>query len=267
MLVPETEIPATAGTVHMPPSEEHKNENFIGAIARGTIDGGALAFNVAIMLISFLALVGLLNASMTGISNFALGARSCPISPLAERDPRFFGAPVAWLIGIPWNEARRSATCWERAPCSTSSSPTPSSGCRRHALAANVFHCDVCAVRVRQSGIDRHADRRHWSAGAQPPQRSCAARLPRYAGRDDGQPDVREHCLHAAEIERRATLLRGQQYTDAVGDSAFDGADEGHLQAGGPPGADGDEGLGGAHGEVRGERDDGRGDDRRNARA
>src|SRR5450756_2584645 len=25
MLVPETEIPATAGTVHMPPNEEHKN--------------------------------------------------------------------------------------------------------------------------------------------------------------------------------------------------------------------------------------------------
>src|SRR6202041_3933845 len=45
MLVPEPEVPATAGTVRMPPSEEHKNENFIGAIARGTIDGGQLAFN------------------------------------------------------------------------------------------------------------------------------------------------------------------------------------------------------------------------------
>ena len=62
MLVPETEVPATAGTVTMPPSEEHKNENFIAAIARGTIDGGQLAFNVAIMLISFVALVGLFNA-------------------------------------------------------------------------------------------------------------------------------------------------------------------------------------------------------------
>ncbi len=29
MLVPETEVPATAGTVKMPPNEEHKNENFI----------------------------------------------------------------------------------------------------------------------------------------------------------------------------------------------------------------------------------------------
>ena len=88
MLVPETEVPATAGTVHMPPSEEHANENFIGAIARGTIDGGALAFNVAIMLISFLALVGLLNAMMNGISNFALGARPHPVPALAQRGPR-----------------------------------------------------------------------------------------------------------------------------------------------------------------------------------
>ena len=88
MLVPETEVPATAGTVHMPPSEEHANENFIGSIARGTIDGGALAFNVAIMLISFLALVGAIGFPTS--LNAVLG---------------FFGAPVAWLIGIPWREA------------------------------------------------------------------------------------------------------------------------------------------------------------------
>jgi len=34
MLVPETEVPATAGTVKMPPNEEHANENFIAAVAR-----------------------------------------------------------------------------------------------------------------------------------------------------------------------------------------------------------------------------------------
>ena len=44
-----------------PKDEEHKDENLIGAIARGTIDGGKLALNVAIMLISFLALVALLD--------------------------------------------------------------------------------------------------------------------------------------------------------------------------------------------------------------
>jgi CNT family concentrative nucleoside transporter len=107
MLVPETEVPATAGTVHMPPSEEHANENFIGAIARGTIDGGQLAFNVAIMLISFLALVGLLNATMTGISNFAWAHGHIPFPHTLNAILGFFCAPVAWLIGIPWNEASR----------------------------------------------------------------------------------------------------------------------------------------------------------------
>jgi CNT family concentrative nucleoside transporter len=109
MLVPETEIPATAGTVHMPPSEEHKNENFVAAIARGTIDGGALAFNVAIMLISFLALVGLLNATMLGISNrigvHLIGQHAFSFPTSLNAILGFFGAPIAWLIGIPWHEA------------------------------------------------------------------------------------------------------------------------------------------------------------------
>ena len=61
MLVPETEVPATEGQVVIPKDELHADENLIGAIARGTIDGGKLAMNVAIMLISFLALVALLD--------------------------------------------------------------------------------------------------------------------------------------------------------------------------------------------------------------
>jgi CNT family concentrative nucleoside transporter len=106
MLVPETEVPATAGIVHMPPQEEHKDENFVGAIARGTIDGGKLAFNVAIMLISFLALVGLVN----GILGWTSGAswqylHHFPTPSSLNQILGFFCAPVAWLIGIPWREA------------------------------------------------------------------------------------------------------------------------------------------------------------------
>ncbi len=106
MLVPETEVPATAGTVHMPPNEEHKNENFIAAIARGTIDGGALAFNVAIMLLSFVALVGLFNAIMLGISNFAWAHGHIPFPHSLNAILGVVGAPVAWLIGIPWRDCR-----------------------------------------------------------------------------------------------------------------------------------------------------------------
>ena len=45
---------------------------------------------------------------------------------------------------------------------------------------------------------------------------------------------------------------------DHVGHDAFESADHSHLQTAAPPGANGDEGLGGADGEVREERDDGR---------
>jgi len=105
MLVPETEVPATAGIVKMPPTEEHKNENLIGAIARGTIDGGALAFNVAIMLISFLALVSLTNGIFGGIHNY-LAPHHIPFPTSLNAVLGFFFAPVAWLIGIPWHEAK-----------------------------------------------------------------------------------------------------------------------------------------------------------------
>ncbi len=111
MLVPETEVPATAGTVKMPPNEEHKNENLIAAIARGTIDGGQLAFNVAIMLISFVALVGLFNAIMLGISNFAWSIHmpgtdhGIPFPHSLNAVLGTIAAPIAWLIGVPWRDA------------------------------------------------------------------------------------------------------------------------------------------------------------------
>jgi CNT family concentrative nucleoside transporter len=105
MLVPETEVPATQGVVKMPASEEHKNENLIGAIARGTIDGGGLAFNVAIMLVSFLALVSLVNAIFGGIHNWGV-PHHIPFPTSLNAVLGFFFGPVAWLIGIPWHEAR-----------------------------------------------------------------------------------------------------------------------------------------------------------------
>ncbi len=106
MLVPETGVPATAGTVRMPPQEDHANENFIAAIARGTIDGGQLAFNVAIMLLSFVALVGLFNAIMHGISVFAWSHGHIPFPDSLNHVLGVIGAPIAWLIGIPWHECK-----------------------------------------------------------------------------------------------------------------------------------------------------------------
>jgi CNT family concentrative nucleoside transporter len=101
MLVPETDVPATEGRVVIPEDEEHKDENLIGAIARGTIDGGKLAMNVAIMLISFLALVALLD-SLLGWVHMHAGFHWLPGS-LGEI-LGFVFAPVAWLIGVPWRD-------------------------------------------------------------------------------------------------------------------------------------------------------------------
>ncbi|HVU46113.1 MAG TPA: nucleoside transporter C-terminal domain-containing protein [Terracidiphilus sp.] len=100
MLVPETEVPQTEGKVVIPKDEMHKEENLIGAIARGTIDGGKLAMNVAIMLISFLALVALLDMLLTWVHG---GLPWFPSS--LGQILGFVGAPVAWLIGVPWHDA------------------------------------------------------------------------------------------------------------------------------------------------------------------
>jgi CNT family concentrative nucleoside transporter len=101
MLVPETGVPATEGRVVMPKDELHKEENLIGAIARGTIDGGRLAFNVAIMLISFLALVALLD----GLLGWTHGLSYMHWVPGSlGQILGFVFAPVAWLIGVPWHD-------------------------------------------------------------------------------------------------------------------------------------------------------------------
>ncbi len=98
MLVPETEEPLTAGRVEMPAME--KESNILGAISRGTVDGLHLALNVGAMLITFLALLALLNAMM--------GWTHMHISWFPYSLQQIFGwilAPVAWLIGVPWRDA------------------------------------------------------------------------------------------------------------------------------------------------------------------
>ncbi len=98
MLVPETEQAKTAGEVVMSAEEEktEKEENLLGAIARGTTDGLHLALNIAAMLISFLALIALTNGIMGGIHNHI---RYFPHS--LEQVFGYVFWPIAWVIGIP----------------------------------------------------------------------------------------------------------------------------------------------------------------------
>src|ERR1700736_2439187 len=103
MLVPETEEPRTAGRVVMSAEEEktEKEENLLGAISRGTTDGLHLALKIAAMLISFLALIALVNGIFGGIHNH--------IGWFPQSLEQIFGvifAPIAWLIGIPGHDCR-----------------------------------------------------------------------------------------------------------------------------------------------------------------
>jgi len=101
MLVPETGQPKTAGRVVMSEEEvdQEKKENLLGAIARGTTDGLHMALNIAAMLISFLALIALLDGILGGIhGRFGW----FPVSLESILGALF--APIAWVIGIPWHD-------------------------------------------------------------------------------------------------------------------------------------------------------------------
>jgi concentrative nucleoside transporter, CNT family len=106
MLVPETEQPKTAGRVVMSEDEEktEKEENLLGAVARGTTDGLHLALNIAAMLISFLALIALTNGILGGMHNWLAGHGVLWFPESLEKIFGVLFAPIAWVIGIPWHD-------------------------------------------------------------------------------------------------------------------------------------------------------------------
>ena len=106
MLVPETEQPKTAGRVVMSEDEEktEKEENLLGAVARGTTDGLHLALNIAAMLISFLALIALANGILGGVHNWLAGHGVVWFPASLEQIFGVLFAPIAWVIGIPWRD-------------------------------------------------------------------------------------------------------------------------------------------------------------------
>jgi concentrative nucleoside transporter, CNT family len=91
IFVPETQMPETMGTVRL--DVERTDVNVIDAAGRGTSEGLQLALNVGAMLISFLALIALLNAVL-GLVHLSL--------------EQIFGwgfSPIAWSMGVPWKDA------------------------------------------------------------------------------------------------------------------------------------------------------------------
>jgi CNT family concentrative nucleoside transporter len=102
ILVPETEKPLTAGRVEI--ADMERDTNILGAISRGTIDGLHLALNVGAMLISFIALIYLVDGIFGGVHNLlaAHGVAWFPSS--AEQILGWLFSPVAWVIGVPWHD-------------------------------------------------------------------------------------------------------------------------------------------------------------------
>ena len=98
MIVPETETPKEdLADLEI---QEEKPVNVIDAAASGAANGMQLALNVGAMLLAFVALIALLNGLLGGIG----GWFDHPTLTLQEILGYVF-APVAWLLGVPWDEA------------------------------------------------------------------------------------------------------------------------------------------------------------------
>ena len=105
MLVPETEVPVTAGRVEMHEDESERSANVLGALAKGTTDGLYLCLNIAAMLIAFLAFVAMINGVMGSIHNHLAGTVMWWFPDSLETVFGVIFRPVAWLIGIPWKDS------------------------------------------------------------------------------------------------------------------------------------------------------------------
>lgn len=109
VLVPETETPPDEADVRIA-EEEEPAANLFDAAARGATDGMKLAINVAAMLIAFVSLLALINMPLGAIGRAGpvqgwlagLGVERLSLEAV-------FGivfAPLAWTMGVPWDECR-----------------------------------------------------------------------------------------------------------------------------------------------------------------
>ena len=174
IFVPETRNAGDDG--HGEARVERTDVNVIDAAGRGTGEGLQLALNVGAMLISFLALVALVNA-LLGLAGLSL--------------QQIFGwvfAPIAWAMGVPWQDAPTIGNLLgTRMALNEFVAYSQLGPLKADARSEVVHHRHVRAVRLRQLQLDRHPDRRHRRAGAEPAARPGPARAPRDARRHAGQ--------------------------------------------------------------------------------
>jgi len=99
LMVPETEESKTAGKVEM--AVDLPYVNVIDAAAQGAADGLRLALNVGAMLLAFLGLIALINGIIEPIGAW-VGVPGLDLEGILG----LLLSPLAWLMGVPWEEAR-----------------------------------------------------------------------------------------------------------------------------------------------------------------
>lgn len=102
IMVPEREESVTKGVVRV--DVPRQDANLLDAACRGASDGLKLALNVAAMLIAFIAIVTMLNWGLGAVSQQWWGW-SEPLT--LQRILGWLGAPLAWLMGVPWADAQQ----------------------------------------------------------------------------------------------------------------------------------------------------------------
>ncbi|WP_171964405.1 NupC/NupG family nucleoside CNT transporter [Cronobacter sakazakii] len=100
IIIPETETPHDAPQLDTTQRDPDSPSNVLDAAASGASAGMQLALNVGAMLLAFVALIALLNGILSGIG----GWFNHPELSLQLILGWLF-SPVAWLIGVPWDEA------------------------------------------------------------------------------------------------------------------------------------------------------------------
>jgi CNT family concentrative nucleoside transporter len=80
--------------------DEHPSTNVIEAAASGAAVGMRVAVNVGAMLVAFIGLIALLNAMVGGVMGW-FGYPALNLETLLG----YAFAPIAWLIGVPWEHA------------------------------------------------------------------------------------------------------------------------------------------------------------------
>ena len=95
---PETETPETYGNVKL--DIPKTDVNLIDAAARGTSEGLHLMLNVIAMLVSFIALVALLNGIFGAVHDWIWW-----FPPDLQTVLGWVFRPIAWVMGVPWHDS------------------------------------------------------------------------------------------------------------------------------------------------------------------